>query len=190
MATTSVEGRAVVEMSAHLDGAHEERWPVAVVAEAPDPTSVVFRTYCSQSPVDGRRHVRPPLLATDPAQPGGVVGRHLAALRAGDLDELVDTFAADGCVQETRGPSRPRRGRDQIRSFYADRLPGDGGIGVECCLQTDDGVRCAVEFTCDSWGARAIPAQAGMIVLERGADGLLVAARLYDDIEEVSVASA
>jgi hypothetical protein len=183
VATTAVEGRAVVEMSASLDGAYEEIWPVAVVADAPDPTSVVFRTYCSQSPVDGRRHVRPPVLAADAAQPGGVVGRHLSALRAGDVDALVGTFAAAGYVQESRGSSRPRRGRDQIRSFYTDRLLDAGGAGIECCLETDDGVRCAVEFNCDSWGSRPIPPQAGIAVFERNADGLLVAARLYDDIE-------
>ena len=189
VATTAVEGRAVVEMSARLDAAYEEIWPVAVVADAPDPTSIVFRTYCSQSPVDGRRHVRPPVLAPDGAQPGGVVGRHLAALRAGDVDGLLDTFAATGYVQESRGSSRPRRGWDQIRSFYADRLLDAGGTGVECCRETDDGVRCAVEFNCDSWGSRAIPPQAALAVFERGPDGLLVAARLYDDIE-VPVASA
>jgi hypothetical protein len=32
-----------------------------VVAESPDDWSVVFRIYC-QWPVDGRRHIRPPIL--------------------------------------------------------------------------------------------------------------------------------
>ena len=45
----------MVELLAHLarrDG-RELAWPVAVVAESPDDSSVVFRTYCSQWPVDG-----------------------------------------------------------------------------------------------------------------------------------------
>jgi ketosteroid isomerase-like protein len=60
VASTVVGGRAVVELLAHLvhDG-QEVAWPVAVVAESPDDQSVVFRTYCSQWPVDGRRHLRP-----------------------------------------------------------------------------------------------------------------------------------
>ena len=181
VATTAVEGRAVVEMSAQLVGAHEEVWPVAVVAEAPDPMSIIFRTYCSQWPVDGRRHVRPPLLPPAPAQPGGVVGRHLAALQAGDVEGLVGTFAADGYVRESRGSSR--HGSGDLRSFYAAQFSGHGGIGLHCCLETDDGERCAVELTYDSWGHRAIPPQAALVVYERNADGLLVAARLYDDIE-------
>src|SRR5262245_58584217 len=70
----AAEGRAVVETLAHLvrEG-REEIWPVAVVAESPDPMSVVFRTYCSQFPVDGHRHVRSPLLPPIAARPGGVV---------------------------------------------------------------------------------------------------------------------
>ena len=61
VASTCAGGRAVVELLAHLDGdGRELAWPVAVVAESPDDRSMVFRTYCSQWPVDGRRHLRPP----------------------------------------------------------------------------------------------------------------------------------
>ena len=74
-------GRAVVELLAHLDGEGQHlAWPVAVVAESPDELSVVFRTYCSQWPVDGRRHLRPPILEPGTASPGDVVGRYQAAL--------------------------------------------------------------------------------------------------------------
>jgi ketosteroid isomerase-like protein len=85
VATTSADGRAVVELLAHLAGdGGELAWPVAVVAESPDDLSVVFRTYCSQWPVDGRRHLRPPILKPGHAGPGDVVGRYQAALEAGD----------------------------------------------------------------------------------------------------------
>ncbi len=63
VASTCVGRRAVVELLARLAGDGEEvLWPLAVVAESPDDRSVVFRTYCSQWPVDGRRHVRAPIL--------------------------------------------------------------------------------------------------------------------------------
>ena len=63
MACTVVGSRAVVELLAHMPhNGRELAWPVAVVAESPDDRSVVFRTYCSQWPVDERRHVRPPIL--------------------------------------------------------------------------------------------------------------------------------
>ena len=48
---------------------------------------------------------------------------------------------------------------------------------------TDDGVRCAVEYNCVRWGIHDLPPQAGLGVYERGADGLLTAARAYDDVE-------
>ena len=68
VASTRVPGRAVVELLAHLnEDAPGVAWPVAVVAESSeDDLSVVFRTYCSQQPVDGRRHLRPPILEPGP----------------------------------------------------------------------------------------------------------------------------
>jgi hypothetical protein len=60
VASTCVDGRAVVEMLAHLagDDGRDIDWPIAVVAESADDRSMVFRTYCSQWPVDGRAHRR------------------------------------------------------------------------------------------------------------------------------------
>ena len=101
VAATSVGRRAVVELRAHLaDGHGGLAWPVAVVAESPDDRSVVFRTYCSQWPVDGRRHVRPPVLEPGPAHPGDVVGRHQAALATGDTDadRTGDNTLDDSCT--------------------------------------------------------------------------------------------
>ena len=72
VASTVVGDRAVVELLAHLaDEGRELAWPVAVVAESPDDWSVVFRTYWSQWPVDGRRHLRPPILKPGRGPPRG-----------------------------------------------------------------------------------------------------------------------
>src|SRR5580700_9693881 len=76
VASTCADGRAVVELLAHLGSDGELAWPVAVVAESPDDRSVVFRTYCSQSPVDGRRHIRSPILGPAAVRLGDVVGRY------------------------------------------------------------------------------------------------------------------
>ena len=64
MAVTTANGRAVVELLAHLsvDG-RDVAWPVAVVAESRDDRSVAFRTYGSLLPVQGQRSVRPVILA-------------------------------------------------------------------------------------------------------------------------------
>jgi len=44
-------------------------------------------------------------------------------------------------------------------------------------------VRCALEYKCACWGGHDLPPQAGIAVFERSPDGLLVAARVYDDVE-------
>ncbi len=184
VAATSAGGRAVVELLAHLarDG-RELAWPVAVVAESPDDQSIVFRTYCSQWPVDGQRHVRPAILQPGGARPGDVVGRYEAALRAGDAEAVVCTFAPDGYYREPIGPHAMHRGAAELRSFFTACFSAGGGIGLDCCAVTDDGVRCAVEYTCVRWGSHALAPQAGLGVYERGPDGLLAGARAYDDIE-------
>jgi ketosteroid isomerase-like protein len=184
VASTVADGRAVVELLAHLAGDGPElAWPVAVVAESPDDESVVFRTYCSQWPVDGRRHLRPPVLKPGPARPGDVVGRYQAALDAGDTEAVVGTFAPDGYFREPIGPHYAHHGTRELRSFFTTCFSAGGGIGLQHCAVTDDGVRCALEYNCIRWGRHDLPPQAGIGVYERGPDGLLAAARVYDDVE-------
>jgi limonene-1,2-epoxide hydrolase len=183
VASTVVGGRAVVELLAHVsDGGGELAWPVAVVAESPDDQSVVFRTYCRPWPLDGPRKVRPPILTSAPLHPGDVVGRHHEALEAGDVDAVVHTFAPDGYFREPVGPSSAHRGTPELRSFFTMCFSAGGGIDLQLCAMTDDGVRCALEYNCVRWGRYDLPPQAGLGVYERGPDGLLTGARVYDDV--------
>jgi hypothetical protein len=184
VASTSAGGRAVVELLAHLDhNGRELAWPVAVVAESPDDLSVVFRTYCSQWPVDERRHLRPPILPPGPAHPGDVVARYQDGLAAGDTEAVVSSFAPDGYFRGPFGPHYDHRGTGELRAFFTRCFSAGGGLGLQPCAVTDDGVRCALEYNCVSWGSHALPPQAGLGVYERGPDGLLAAVRVYDDIE-------
>jgi ketosteroid isomerase-like protein len=184
VASTVADGRAVVELLAHLTSDGQElAWPVAVVAESPDESSVIFRTYCSQWPVDGHRHIRPPILQPGPAQPSDVVGQYQAALDAGDTDAIMRTFTPDGYLREPMPLHRTHRGADELRSFFTTVFSAGGGLGQESCVLTDDGVRCALEYNVVRWGRHDLPPQAGIGVYERGPDGLLAAARVYDDVE-------
>lgn len=183
VASTTTAGRSAVELLAYLDGyGRPLAWPVAVVAESPDDRSVVFRTYCSQWPVEGRRPVRPPILEPGRAEPGDVVGRYRAALAAGDADAVVSTFEPDGYLREPIDQHPPHRGAAELRAYFRDCFAA-GGIDLQPCVLTDDSVRCAVEYNCVRRGAGDLPPQAGLAVFERGADGLLAAVRVYDDIE-------
>jgi SnoaL-like domain len=131
---------------------------------------------------DGQHHLRPPILEPGAVQPGDIVGRYLAALAAGDTEAVVSTFAPDGYLREPIGPRYTHRGTDELRAFFHVCFSA-GGIGVEACAVTDDGVRCAVEYNCVRWGGHDLPPQAGIAVYERGQDGLLAAVRVYDDVE-------
>jgi ketosteroid isomerase-like protein len=184
VAATRSPGRAVVELLTRLDhDGRELAWPLAVVAESADDRSVVFRTYCSQWPVDERRHLRPPVLRPGQVRAGDVVDRYLTALAAGDADAVAGTFAADGYFRTPSGRRYARGGADELRSFFARCFGAGGGMVLQQCAVTDDGVRCAVEYNCVRWGIHDLPPQAGLGVYERGSDGLLTAARVYDDVD-------
>ena len=184
VASTCTSGRAVVELLAHLShGDGDVLWPVAVVAETTDDLSMQFRTYCSQRPVDGRRHTRAPILEPGSARPSDVVARYQAALDAGDADAIVDTFATAGYLREAIGPDARHEGTRALREYFAACFGAGGGITLQPCAVIDDGVRCALEYNCLRWGSHDLPPQAGIAVFERSPDGLLAAVRIYDDIE-------
>lgn len=185
VAATTVGPRAVVEILARVedDAGRAADWPVAVVAESPDERSVIFRSYCSQWPVDGRRHVRPPVLPASREALTGVVGRFHTALAGGDVDAVMAELADDAYLRESFGPHGTHRGSDELRAYFTTSLGAGGGIELEHCTVTDDGERCAVEYNCVRWGDRDLPAQAGVAVYERDADDRLTAVRLYDDID-------
>jgi len=183
VASTAAGNRAVVELLAHqAHNGRELAWPVTVVAESRD-RSMVFRSYFSRMPIDGQRHVRPAILQPGPVHPGDVVGRYQAALDAGDAEAVVGTFEPDGYYREPVGPPFTHRGAGELRSFFASCFSAGGGIGLQHCAVTDDGVRCALEYNCVRWGRRDLAPQAGIGVYERGPEGLLAAVRVYDDIE-------
>ncbi len=184
VAATREGSRAVLELIAYVD--HDGRrvaWPLAVVAEARSETSVLFRSYCSQWPVDGRHHVRPPILDLSAELPGAVIGRHLAALAAGDADSVVKTFATDGYLRGPFDAHDVHRGAAALVSYYAMCFSAGGGIELQACCITDDGVRCVFECNCLRWGRHPLPPQAGLVVFERHPDGLLAAVRIYDDVD-------
>ncbi len=159
VASTAAGGRSAVELLAHLTlNGEPVTWPVAVVAESHDERSVTFRTYGSQWPVVGRRPVRPPIVDPDPAAaPGDVVARYLTALAAGDQDGIVQTFDDDGSLQEPIGPHALHRGTRELAEWFSRYLRG-GGVEIERCCVTDDGVRCALEYNLVRWGGEPLPA--------------------------------
>jgi hypothetical protein len=192
VALTRTPTRTVEEVVLHLlsdDGGRVEL-PVAIVADRnPDRTLKAIRVYHSMWPLTGEHAVRPPLLPADPALqlPGGVVSDYQRALAEGDLAGIVGIFEPEGYAREPSGGAYLHRGAEGLRELYAHLFANGGGIGLEHCTLTDDGVRCAIEYNCVQWGVTEIPPQAGVAIYERGGGGLLAAARIYDDVEPPAV---
>lgn len=134
--------------------------------------------------MDGRRHVRSPLLQPREIGLPAVVSHFLDALAAGDVEDAPSTFTPTGYFRESL-PTKlaAHHGAAELRSFFTQQFGAGGGIALRTCLVTGVGVRCAVEFNCARWGTHVLPPQAGIFVHERDADRLLAAVRTYDDIE-------
>jgi hypothetical protein len=192
VALTLTPTRTVEEVVLHLlaDVGGRVELPVAIVSDRnPDRTLKVIRVYHSMWPLTGEHRVRPPLLPADPGlHPEGAPGDYQRALAEGDLGGIVGTFELDGYAREPSGGAFLHRGAEALREVYAHLFANGGGIPLEHCTLTDDGVRCAIEYNCVRWGVTDIPPQAGVAVYERGSSGLLAAARIYDDVEPPAVA--
>ena len=190
VALTRTPTRTVEEVVLNLlaeDGRVE--LPVAVVGDRnPDRTLKVIRVYHSTWPLTGEHRVRPPLLPADPnLHVEGTPGVYQRALAEGDLEGILATFEPEGYAREPSGAAYLHRGTEALRDLYAHMFANSGGIGLDHCTLTDDGVRCAIEYNGVRWGTTEIPPQAGVAVYERGGSGLLAAARIYDDVETPSI---
>jgi hypothetical protein len=191
VALTRTPTRTVEEVVLHLlgdDGGRVEL-PVAIVADRnPDRTLKAIRVYHSMWPLTGEHAVRPPLLPEDPSlHAEGAPGIYQQALAEGDLAGIVGIFEPEGYAREPSGGAYLHHGAEGLRELYAHLFANGGGIGLEHCTLTDDGVRCAIEYNCVQWGVTEIPPQAGVAIYERGSGGLLAAARIYDDVEPPAV---
>ena len=191
VALTRTRTRTVEEVVLHLLGDEGGRveLPVAIVADRnPNYTLKAIRVYHSMWPLTGEHRVRAPLLHADPElHAEGTCGDYQRALAEGDLEGIVGTFEPDGYARGPSGGAYVHRGAEGLRELYAHLFANGGGIPVEHCTLTDDGVRCAIEYNCVRWGVSDIPPQAGVAVYERASSGLLGAARIYDDVEPPTV---
>ena len=191
VALTRTPNRTAEEVVLNVLADHGARveLPVAIVTDRnPDRTLKVIRVYHSTWPLAGEHRIRPPLLPADPnLHTEGTPGVYQRALADGDLAGIVATFEPDGYAREPSGATYLHCGTEALYEAYGHMFANAGGIGLEHCTLTDDGVRCAIEYNCVRWGDSEIPPQAGVAVYERGSGGLLAAARIYDDVEPPSV---
>jgi hypothetical protein len=189
---TLTDRRTVFESLLHLRLPDQKlALPVAVVGERAGNDQVhALRIYHSLWPLYGAHQMRAPLLARDPAAAvSDVVAEYQHALATGDVQAIVNTFEPDGYFREPAGGEHVFRGYEKLREFMTNILSA-GGIGLEHCTVTDDGVACAIEFNAVRFGHQPLAPQAGVAVYERGPSGRLHAARVYDDVNVETLAQA
>jgi hypothetical protein len=188
--TTNTDQRTVFEALLHLRLPDKAvALPVAVVGEHAAPGRVrAIRVYHSLWPLFGAHRVRPPLLKHDPTLAvADVVAEYQRALAVGDVAAIVGAFEPNGYFREPAGGDYVFRGRAELVEFMTHLL-GSGGIRLEHCTVTDDGVACAIEFNAVQFGPHPLEPQAGVAVYERGPAGRLRAARVYDDVNVEALA--
>jgi hypothetical protein len=157
--------RTVEEVVLNLladDGGRVEL-PVTIVTDRnPDRMLKAIRVYHSTWPLTGEHRLRPPLLPVNPGLHAvGTPGEYQRALAEGDLEGVLATFEPEGYAREPSGAAYLHRGTEALRELYTHMFANAGGIGLEHCTLTDDGVRCAIEYDCVRWGTTDIPPQAG-----------------------------
>lgn len=182
--TTTDARHAVVEALLHLrlpDTAVD--LPVAVVGDrATGDRVTAIRVYHSHWPLEGKHEIRHPLLPRDSSIVlRDVVAEYQRALAAGDAAAALNTFEPDGYFREPSGGIYVHRGRAALQEFLTTILAG-GGIHLEHCSVTDDGVVAAIEFNAVQFGTKRLEPQAGIAIYERGPTRRLAAARIYDDV--------
>ena len=190
VALTLTRSRTVEEVVLYLiEAGRRVELPVAIVTDRnPDRTLKTIRVYHSMWPLTGGHRVREPLLPPDPnIIVPDVVGEYQRALAAGDLEAVLAAYEEDAFVREPSGGEYVYRGKERLREVYSYMFANGGGIPLEHCAVTDDGVRCAIEYNCVRWGVEATPPQAGVAVYERGASGRLAGGRIYDDVDPPAV---
>jgi len=190
--TTHNAQRTVCEVLLHLQLAEREiALPVAVVGEHTAHNRLrAIRLYHSLWPLFGEHRLRAPLLSPDPALTlSDVIAEYQHALFAGDVPAILAAFEPDGYFREPAGDEYIHRGQEQLHEFMAHLL-ASGGIRLEHCTATDDGIACAIEFNAVQFGSQRLQPQAGLAVYQRGPSGRLLAARIYDDVNVEALAGS
>jgi hypothetical protein len=185
-AVTVTPTRVVGEFEVDLTvGERSFTLPVAIMVDtAGGPDGPWIRVYHSHWPLLGHHVRRPPLLAVDPSvRESDVVGEYQAALAAGDAERILATFEPGGCFREPAGGEFRVCGTEALRELFRTFFGVGGGITLEHCTATEDGVRTALEFNATRWGRTDMPHQAGIAVYERGRTGRIAEARIYDDVD-------
>lgn len=204
---TYAAGHAAAEIAVDYDMADGRKVTsdVVVVSELDDASNrfVRSRIYYRRAWIDQAQHVRQSVKENTHGEFvfNPVIERYQETLRSGDLDQMVAVFSEDGYL-DGHGQSRVLtdglgmgvyNGRDDVRYCLKQMfdIEGHGEEGTEDSVSVgeyidhrnmfDDGKTTILEFVIVRPNDPHSPEQAGVSAYELGDDGLLGAARIYDE---------
>jgi len=178
---------------------------MVVVSELDEEAGLFIRTriYYRRAWIDGKQHPRQSIKENTHGefvfQP--IIQRYQETLRSGDLDEMVAVFSPDGYL-DGHGESRILKegrgmglyeGREDVRYCLKQMFDIEGhgdedaadsvsvGEFIDHRNMFDDGRTTILEFVIIRPNDPDAPEQAGVSAYEIGDDGLLGAARIYDE---------
>lgn len=181
---TTTEKHAVFEFSLPFMLLETERTiAVAIVCDLEGDKISKARVYYPTTYILGHHTLRRALYDQhheDPDCPE-VFARYLRAIIKADLDAVVPCFEPeDGYFQAEDGRAV---GKDNLREFFRQKIFGEGG---EVYLQhgnlIQDETHYIIEFFFRQYGDKKVTPQAGLAVYCASPNGLLSAARIYDDV--------
>ncbi len=175
--------RTVEECVLHLDYKGKSiDLPVAIIADLEGDKFKQIRIYHSMWPLLQQHIIRVPVLPfSETLQLPPLIDEYMKCLSKGDPETVIALFGKEAYVREPSGDSFKHAGQDAINKFYKTAL-AEGGIPLEHCTCTYDGIKCAVEYNIRKWGNTDLPPQSGIAVYEKNSSGRLSAVRIYDDV--------
>jgi hypothetical protein len=153
--------------------------PVAVVAERHRSRAVEVRIYHATQPLGAKAVCRP--LAppeTVPVAPA-VIAEHQDALRRADITAALACFEEQGTARDGIGSAFGKA--DGALARFHETICGGGWTAI-LGGYADDGRTVALENTLARFAGHDVPAQANLMVYERGDSGLVRALRMYGDV--------
>jgi len=152
---------------------------------SPSGLLLAVRLYYPSYPITGQSVQRLPILPKDAsAVTSGAVARYQMALRLGDANAVAAEFEPDGYFREPSGAYHAGAQTgvlNNFRSFFA--LGRGGGIDLEHCIVTSDGVAWVLEYNCVAWGGVALPPTAGVATYEVGRSKRIMGGRVNDNVQ-------
>lgn len=155
-----------------------------------------IRFYHSYWPIEEQHHVRLnilPLEVQAPKIPPDVLAYH-AALRDGNIENVLGLFSKGGSVREPSGGISGPGQESKLQDFFS-RTFKKGGVSLIYHTIVDNEKCCAAEYTCTKWGTTEIIPQAGMEFFDReeqennngNNNSLFKSVRIYDDINQPEI---